>query len=41
MLELNFDPFPERQTVRLKLRKITMDDAAAFLLLRIDIDAMK
>lgn len=41
MLELNFNPFPDLQTERLLLRKITMNDAASMLLLRSDVDAMK
>ena len=41
MLQLNFNLFPLIETERLQLRKITMDDAADFLALRSDIDAMK
>ena len=41
MLELNFDPFPELQTERLLLRKISMDDASEMLVLRTDINTMR
>ena len=41
MLELNFNPFPELMSERLLLRRITMHDAADFLKIRSDINAMK
>ena len=41
MLELNFNPFPELISERLLLRRITMHDAADFLKIRSDINAMK
>ncbi len=41
MLVLNFDPFPELETDRLILRRITMEDAEDFLRLRSDAEAMK
>ena len=33
---MTFNPFPQIQTERLKLREITTDDAAAILFLRSD-----
>ncbi len=41
MLELNFDPFPVLETERLILRRITMEDAKDFFVLRTDEDVMK
>ena len=41
MLQLNFDPFPIIETERMQMRNITMADAADFLVLRSDFDAMK
>lgn len=41
MLELNFEPFPALETVRLKLRKISLDDAEDMFLLRTNKEAMK
>lgn len=36
MLNLNFDPFPEIKTARLRLRKVTTADAAEIFFLRSD-----
>lgn len=36
MLQLNFTPFPQLETQRLLLRKLTMDDAAEIFFLRSD-----
>ena len=41
MLELNFEPFPVLETRKLKLRKISMDDADNIFLLRTNNEAMK
>ncbi len=41
MLELNFSPFPEIQTQRLLLRRLTKDDAAEILFLRSNEDVMR
>ena len=41
MLQLNFDPFPILKSERLLLRKITMEDAEDFFVLRSDVNAMK
>ncbi|CAN5303769.1 GNAT family N-acetyltransferase [soil metagenome] len=41
MVELNFEPFPNLQTGRLVLRKVSMDDAEALFELRTNDDAMK
>jgi hypothetical protein len=36
MLNLNFNPFPEIKTARLRLRKVTTGDAAEMFFLRSD-----
>jgi ribosomal-protein-alanine N-acetyltransferase len=41
MLDLNFQPFPNIQTERLNLRRITEDDLDDMFLLRSNLDAMK
>ena len=41
MLELNFTPFPELQTSRLLLRKMTLADAGEILIMRRNEDVMK
>ena len=41
MLELNFDPFPQLETNRLRLRKISLDDADRMLLLRTNEETMR
>ncbi|MDQ3112153.1 MAG: GNAT family N-acetyltransferase [Bacteroidota bacterium] len=41
MLEFNFDPFPELETARLTLRRITRKDAEAFFELRTHPDTTK
>ena len=41
MLELNFEPFPILETGRLRLRKITLDDAPDIFVLRTNAEAMK
>ena len=41
MLDLNFNPFPALETERLILRRIMLDDAADYFLLRSSVDAMK
>ena len=41
MLQLNFDPFPIIETERLVLRRIIIEDAPDYFLLRSNVDAMK
>ena len=41
MLEINFNPFPVLETERLVLRRIMLDDAPDYFLLRSSVDAMK
>lgn len=41
MLKLNFDPFPDIETKRLILRRITLDDLDAYFALRSNVIAMK
>jgi [ribosomal protein S5]-alanine N-acetyltransferase len=41
MIELNFEPFPVLETSRLKLRKISLDDADDIFLLRSNEEAIK
>lgn len=41
MLDVNFSPFPEIKTKRLLLRRMTVEDAPAFLFLRSDDRVMK
>lgn len=41
MLHLNFSPFPQLQTARLQLRRITPADTGGVLILRSDVNAMK
>lgn len=41
MLQLKFEPFPALETGRLKLRKISLDDAEDIFLLRSNKEAMK
>jgi ribosomal-protein-alanine N-acetyltransferase len=41
VLQLNFEPFPALETGRLKLRKISLDDAKDMFLLRTNEEAIK
>jgi len=41
MLDLNFNPFPIIETERLILRRIILEDAPDYFLLRSNVDAMK
>jgi ribosomal-protein-alanine N-acetyltransferase len=41
MLELNFSPFPEIKTKRLLIRRMTVEDAPALLIMRSDDRVMK